>query len=149
MTTLFLAVQRGEPTGLEGLLKACMQQAPTEALNALNRSSTLPQRRREACKHAAGILRLYNHLHVVMKVCHAAIHLYDTHTLQSGSWSLGLKSRVEVYYEGGFMFIILSLEWSVGFQSKVLENKFCCHPPVESCADRLIAIGTRAASAQC
>ncbi|CAL8465203.1 g4738 [Coccomyxa elongata] len=59
--------RRGEPTGLEGLLKACMQQAPTEALNALNCSSTLPQRRREACKDAAGILRLYNHLHVVMK----------------------------------------------------------------------------------
>lgn len=69
-----IAVQRGEPTGLEGLLKACMQQAPTEALDALTRGLTLSQRRREACKHAAGILRLYNHLHVVMKVCHVCIH---------------------------------------------------------------------------
>ncbi|EIE23289.1 hypothetical protein COCSUDRAFT_42188 [Coccomyxa subellipsoidea C-169] len=54
---------RSQPTGVEGLLKACMQQAPTEAINALARSSTFSQRRKDACKRAAGILRLYNHLH--------------------------------------------------------------------------------------
>ena len=67
--TCCFSVQRGEPTGVEGLLKACMQQTPTEAINALARSSALSQRRKDACKRAAGILRLYNHLHVVMKVC--------------------------------------------------------------------------------
>lgn len=67
--TCCFSVQRGEPTGVEGLLKACMQQTPTEAINALARSSALSQRRKEACKRAAGILRLYNHLHIVMKVC--------------------------------------------------------------------------------
>lgn len=66
---LWWSLQRGEPTGVEGLLKACMQQAPTEAINALTRSSTFSQRRKDACKRAAGILRLYNHLHVVMKAC--------------------------------------------------------------------------------
>jgi hypothetical protein len=36
---------------------------------ALGRSAAaLPQRRRDACKRAASILRLYRHLHVILKV---------------------------------------------------------------------------------
>lgn len=65
-------MQRGEPKALDSLLRACKQQGTIEAVDVLVRSSRLPQRRKDACKKAAGTLRLYNHLHVIMKVFIAA-----------------------------------------------------------------------------
>ncbi len=65
-------MQRGDPKALDSLLRACKQQGTIDAVDILVRNSRLPQRRKEACKKAAGILRLYNHLHVILKVLIAA-----------------------------------------------------------------------------
>jgi hypothetical protein len=104
--TCCFSVQRGEPTGVEGLLKACMQQTPTEAINALARSSALSQRRKDACKRAAGILRLYNHLHVVMKVC------FSPNLVQHpGAWTTG-GDRASVAYTDDRMSCIFLIRLS-------------------------------------